>query len=124
MEEKPRRGDELPDPNGSSRELEAEFLQRIVVEPIPSVAGAVFASFDVATESRAADVLAPQVIEGNEVLELRAGSARPLRRDPVELLAELLVVEKRDELQGLEAKRLLNYAALQRAACGAWKWLP
>jgi outer membrane protein TolC len=38
--------------------------------------------------------------------------------------AQLLLLDKRDEFYGYEARRLLNYAALQKAACGAWKWIP
>jgi outer membrane protein TolC len=37
---------------------------------------------------------------------------------------ELHLIAKQDELQGIEARRLTNYARLQRAAGGAWKWLP
>jgi outer membrane protein TolC len=38
--------------------------------------------------------------------------------------AQLRLIDKRDEYYGYEARRLLNYAALQKAACGAWKWIP
>jgi multidrug efflux system outer membrane protein len=38
--------------------------------------------------------------------------------------AQLRLLDKRDEFYGYEARRLLNYAALQKAACGAWKWIP
>jgi multidrug efflux system outer membrane protein len=37
---------------------------------------------------------------------------------------ELHLIAKQDELQGIEARRLTNYARLQRAAGGAWKWIP
>lgn len=38
--------------------------------------------------------------------------------------AELRLIGKRDDLDVLEARRLLLYAALQQAAGGTWKWLP
>ena len=38
--------------------------------------------------------------------------------------AELYLIGKRDELTTLEARRLLLYAALQKATGGAWKWIP
>jgi outer membrane protein TolC len=37
---------------------------------------------------------------------------------------ELHLIAKQDELQGIAARRLTNYARLQRAAGGAWKWIP
>ena len=37
---------------------------------------------------------------------------------------ELHLIAKQDELEGIEARRLTNYARLQRAAGGAWKWIP
>jgi multidrug efflux system outer membrane protein len=37
---------------------------------------------------------------------------------------ELHLIAKQDELHGIEARRLTNYARLQRAAGGAWKWIP
>ena len=37
---------------------------------------------------------------------------------------ELHLIAKQDELQGIEARRLTFYAALQKAAGGAWKWIP
>ena len=38
--------------------------------------------------------------------------------------AQLTLVEKRDDLQTLQTRRLLLYAALQKATGGAWKWIP
>jgi outer membrane protein TolC len=37
---------------------------------------------------------------------------------------ELHLIAKQDELEGIEARRLTNYARLQKAAGGAWKWIP
>ena len=36
---------------------------------------------------------------------------------------ELRLIAKRDELDGLEVRRLMLYAALQKAAGGSWKWI-
>ena len=36
---------------------------------------------------------------------------------------ELHLIAKRDDLDGLEVRRLMLYAALQKAAGGSWKWL-
>src|SRR6266496_2473805 len=36
---------------------------------------------------------------------------------------ELHLIAKQDELQGIEARRLTFYAALEKAAGGAWKWI-
>ena len=36
---------------------------------------------------------------------------------------ELHLIEKRDSLDGLEVRRLMLYAALQKAAGGSWKWI-
>jgi outer membrane protein TolC len=36
---------------------------------------------------------------------------------------ELHLIAKRDDLDGLEVRRLMLYAALQKAAGGSWKWI-
>lgn len=36
---------------------------------------------------------------------------------------ELHLIDRRDNLDGLEVRRLMLYAALQKAAGGAWKWI-
>jgi outer membrane protein TolC len=36
---------------------------------------------------------------------------------------ELHLIAKRDDLDGLELRRLMLYAALQKAAGGSWKWI-
>ena len=36
---------------------------------------------------------------------------------------ELRLIAKRDDLDGLEVRRLTLYAALQKAAGGSWKWI-
>lgn len=38
--------------------------------------------------------------------------------------AQLMLLEKKDDLQLLETRRLLLYAALQKATGGEWKWIP
>ena len=48
------------------------------------------------------------------------GIAEPL----VAIERELRLIAKRDELEGIEARRLADYARLQKAAGGAWKWIP
>ena len=48
------------------------------------------------------------------------GIAEPLTA----IQKELNLISKQDELQGLELRRLINYARLQQAAGGAWKWIP
>jgi multidrug efflux system outer membrane protein len=48
------------------------------------------------------------------------GITEPLKTNE----AELYLIGKRDELTTLEARRLLLYAALQKATGGAWKWIP
>ena len=48
------------------------------------------------------------------------GIAEPL----TEIEKELHFIAKQDELEGIEARRLTDYARLQLAAGGAWKWIP
>jgi outer membrane protein TolC len=48
------------------------------------------------------------------------GVAEPL----TEIEKELHFIAKQDELEGIKARRLTNYARLQQAAGGAWKWIP
>src|SRR5438093_3805884 len=57
-----------------------------------------------------------QVIEAQQ----QQGIAEPL----IAIEKELHLIAKQDELQGIEARRLSYYARLQRAAGGAWKWIP
>ena len=57
-----------------------------------------------------------QVIKAQQ----QQGVAEPLTA----IQKELNLISKQDELQGLELRRLLNYARLQEAAGGAWKWIP
>jgi len=59
---------------------------------------------------------------------LEAGLAKVIaedlcRRGPC-LPVELQLVGKRDELEIVQARRLLLYAKLQEAMGGTWKWLP
>ncbi len=57
-----------------------------------------------------------QVIQAQQ----QQGIAEPLTA----IQKELHLIGKQDELQGLELRLLTNYARLQRAAGGAWKWIP
>ena len=57
-----------------------------------------------------------------EVIEAQQqqGIAEPL----TVIEKELHLIAKQDELQGIEARQLTYYARLQKAAGGAWKWIP
>ncbi len=57
-----------------------------------------------------------QVLESQQ----QQGIAEPL----TVIEKELHLIEKRDDLNGIEARRLAMYALLQKAAGGAWKWIP
>ena len=48
------------------------------------------------------------------------GIAEPL----IAIEKELHLIAKQDELEGIEARRLTDYARLQKAAGGSWKWIP
>jgi outer membrane protein TolC len=48
------------------------------------------------------------------------GLAEPL----IVIEKELHLIAKQDDLRGMEARRLAFYAFLQKAAGGAWKWIP
>ncbi len=49
----------------------------------------------------------------------QAGISPPL----LAIEKELHLIAKRDDLDGLEVRRLMLYAALQKAAGGSWKWI-
>src|SRR6266446_265414 len=73
------------------------------------------------------DILGVQgeVAEGERNVQVlqaqrQQGIAEPLTA----IQKELTLIGKQDELQGLELRLLTNYARLQRAAGGAWKWTP
>ena len=57
-----------------------------------------------------------------EVLQAQQqqGVAEPL----IAIEKELHLIAKQDELAGVAARRLSDYARLQKAAGGAWKWIP
>src|SRR6266446_7163104 len=57
-----------------------------------------------------------QVIQAQQL----QGIGEPL----IAIEKELHLIAKQDELEGIEARRLGDYARLQRAAGGAWKWIP
>jgi outer membrane protein TolC len=48
------------------------------------------------------------------------GGSQPLTTDEL----ELRLLGKRDELEALQARRLVLYAAMQKASGGLWKWIP
>ena len=53
-------------------------------------------------------------------------NVKPQHRILLEKFAieELHLIAKQDDLEGIEARRLTDYARLQRAAGGARKWIP
>lgn len=57
-----------------------------------------------------------QVVQAQQ----QQGIGEPL----VAIEKELHLIAKQDELEGIEARRLSYYARLQKAAGGAWKWIP
>ena len=57
-----------------------------------------------------------QVVQAQQ----QQGIAEPL----IAIEKELHLIAKQDELEGIQARRLAYYARLQRAAGGAWKWIP
>ena len=57
-----------------------------------------------------------QVIQAQQ----QQGIGEPL----IAIEKELHLIAKQDELEGIEARRLSYYARLQKAAGGAWKWIP
>jgi multidrug efflux system outer membrane protein len=57
-----------------------------------------------------------QVIQAQQ----QQGVAEPL----IAIEKELHLIAKQDELEGIAARRLSDYARLQKAAGGAWKWIP
>lgn len=73
------------------------------------------------------DILGVQgeVAEGERNVQVlqaqqQQGVAEPLTA----IQKELNLIGKQDELQNLELRLLTNYARLQRAAGGSWKWIP
>jgi len=73
------------------------------------------------------DILGVQgdIAEGERNLQViqaqqQQGIAEPLTA----IQKELSFIGKQDELQGLELRLLTAYARLQKAAGGAWKWIP
>src|SRR4030095_16989157 len=57
-----------------------------------------------------------QVLESQQ----QQGIAEPL----TVIERELHLISKQDNLRGIEARQLATYALLQKAAGGAWKWIP
>jgi outer membrane protein, multidrug efflux system len=57
-----------------------------------------------------------QVLESQQ----QQGIAEPL----TVLEKELHLIAKQDDLEGIKARQLATYALLQKAAGGAWKWIP
>jgi len=59
-----------------------------------------------------------------DVQVLQAQQQQGLGEPLIAIEKELNLISKQDELEGIEARRLSNYARLQQAAGGAWKWIP
>jgi outer membrane protein, multidrug efflux system len=57
-----------------------------------------------------------QVLESQQ----QQGIAEPL----TVIEKELHLISKQDDLEGIQARQLATYALLQKAAGGAWKWIP
>ncbi len=70
-------------------------------------------------------VIQQEIIEADRNLRVATSQQEQGFAEPVTSLGlELTLVGKRDDLQALQARRLVLYTALQRAAGGAWRWLP
>jgi outer membrane protein TolC len=66
-----------------------------------------------------------EVAEGERNVQvLQAQQQQGIAEPLTAIQKELTLIGKQDELQGLELRLLTNYARLQRAAGGAWKWIP
>jgi outer membrane protein TolC len=59
-----------------------------------------------------------------DVQVLQAQQQQGIGEPLIALGKELNLIAKQDKLEGIEARRLTYYARLQRAAGGAWKWIP
>ncbi len=73
------------------------------------------------------DILGVQgeVAEGERNVQvLQAQQQQGIAEPLTAIQKELNLIGKQDELQNLELRLLTNYARLQRAAGGAWKWIP
>jgi outer membrane protein TolC len=73
------------------------------------------------------DILGVQgeVAEGERNVQvLQAQQQQGIAEPLTAIQKELNLIGKQDELQNLELRRLTNYARLQRAAGGSWKWIP
>jgi outer membrane protein TolC len=73
------------------------------------------------------DILGVQgeVAEGERNVQvLQAQQQQGIAEPLTAIQKELNLISKQDELQNLELRLLTNYARLQRAAGGSWKWIP
>jgi outer membrane protein TolC len=73
------------------------------------------------------DILGVQgeVAEGERNVQvLQAQQQQGIAEPLTAIQKELNLIGKQDELQNLELRLLTNYARLQRAAGGSWKWIP
>jgi outer membrane protein TolC len=73
------------------------------------------------------DILGVQgeVAEGQRNVQvLQAQQQQGIAEPLTAIQKELNLIGKQDELQNLELRLLTNYARLQRAAGGSWKWIP
>lgn len=70
-------------------------------------------------------VIQQDIIEADRNLRVATSQQQQGFAEPLTSLGlELTLVGKRDDLEALQARRLVLYAALQRAAGGSWRWLP
>ncbi len=70
-------------------------------------------------------IIQQEIIEADRNLRVATSQQEQGFGEPLTSLGvELTLVSKRDDLQALEARRLVLYAELQRAAGGSWRWLP
>lgn len=70
-------------------------------------------------------VIQQVIIEADRNLRVAASQQQQGFAEPLTSLGlELTLVGKRDDLEALQARRLVLYAALQQAAGGSWRWLP
>jgi len=70
-------------------------------------------------------VIQQEIIEADRDLRIATSQQEQGFAEPLASVGlELRLVGKRDDLQALQARRIVLYADLQRAAGGSWRWLP
>jgi hypothetical protein len=74
----------LADLDRAAGQFQAGLLERLVVEAVPAVAGAVVACLDITANGGSGHLLPAEVVLTGQDLELLARGARPLAGDPGE----------------------------------------